>query len=215
MGCLTAPFKLLGCIGLIVVLALGWLYRDRLLREGRRFLGDGEEASGTTATGRPGSRTLAAARSKIDSLNGWRADSVVLTPAEMASLVRNGMGPVVREQLDSLEIRLLDGEIAVSGKLHTGRLPKDLLGPLTIALRGTEPVEAAGPVRVVAPGKGEWAVRSFKVRDIPLPADVVPQLVSRALGDSTRQTVPLRVPAGVRGIRIRPTGAVLYGAPRP
>lgn len=215
MGCLTAPFKVLGCIGLIAVLGLGWLYRDRLLREGRRLLGDADEVSRTAATGRPTSRALAAARSKIDSLNGWRADSVVLTPAEMASLVGNGMEPLVRGQFDSLEVRLLDGEIAVTGRLHTGRLPEDLLGPLTVALRRTEPVEAAGPLRVVAPGRGEWAVRSFKLRDIPLPADAVPRLVSRALGDTTRTTIPVRVPAGVRGVRIRPTGAALYGAPRP
>jgi hypothetical protein len=84
-----------------------------------------------------------------------------------------------------------------------------------MALHATEPVEAAGPVRVVAPGRGEWAVRSFRLRDFPVPADVVPRLVSRALGDSTRETIPLRVPAGVREIRIRPTGATLYGAPRP
>jgi hypothetical protein len=215
MGCLTAPFKLLGCLGLIAALALGWLYRDRLLREGRRLLGGAEAVIPAAATGRPGARALASARSKIDSLNGWRADSVVLTPAELASLVGSGMEPTVRGQLDSLEVRLLDGEIAVTGRLRTGRLPKELVGPLVIALRPTEPVEAAGPIRVLGAGKGEWVVRSFRLRDFPVPADVVPRLVSRALGDSTRQTVPLRLPAGVRDIRIRPAGATLYGAPRP
>ena len=30
MGCLAAPFKLLGVIGLVAALAIGWLYRDRL-----------------------------------------------------------------------------------------------------------------------------------------------------------------------------------------
>jgi hypothetical protein len=215
MGCLTTPFKLLGCLGLIAALALGWLYRDRLLREGRRLLGGAEAVTPAAATGRPGGRALSSARSKIDSLNGWRADSVVLTPAEMASLVGNGMEPSVREQIDSLEVRLLEGEIAVSGRLRTGRLPKELIGPFAVALRPTEPVEAAGPVRVLSPGRGEWALRSFKLRDFPVPADVVPKLISRTLGDSTRKTIPLRVPAGIRAIRIRPTGATLYGAPRP
>jgi hypothetical protein len=214
MGCLSAPFKLLGCLGLIVVLALGWLYRDRLLREGRRLVGGVETVNPPAATGRPGSRALNSARSKIDSLNGWRADSVVLTPAEMASLVGSSIDPSVREQIDSLKVRLLQGEVAVSGRLHTDRLPKELLGPLAMAMGRTEPVEATGPIRVLAPGKGEWVVRSLKLRDFPVPADVVPQLVSRALGDSTRKTVPLRVPAGVRDIRIRPSGATLYGAPR-
>ncbi|MGH2708897.1 MAG: hypothetical protein ACRDJK_11460 [Actinomycetota bacterium] len=38
MGCLTAPFKLLGCLGLIAVLLIGWIYRDRLEYEGRKLL---------------------------------------------------------------------------------------------------------------------------------------------------------------------------------
>jgi len=35
----------------------------------------------------PGSRALVTAHAKIDSLNGWRADSVVLSASEVASIV--------------------------------------------------------------------------------------------------------------------------------
>ena len=38
MGCLAAPFRALGCLVLIAALALGWLYRDRLMDEGHRLL---------------------------------------------------------------------------------------------------------------------------------------------------------------------------------
>jgi len=84
MGCLSAPFKLLGGLGLIVLLAIGWLYRDRLAKEFHRLLGTGLTPGETVTSGRPGSRALLSARSKIDSLNGWRADSVILTPSEVA-----------------------------------------------------------------------------------------------------------------------------------
>ena len=77
------------------------------------------------------------------------------------------------------------------------------------------PVQAVGPLRVVGPGTGEWAIRSFRIRDFPLPDAMVPRLVSRALGDPGRRTVPWRVPAGVRAIRLRTGSATLYGAPRP
>lgn len=213
MGCLSAPFKLLGGLGLIVLLIVGWLYRDRLADELRRAFGSGTSGESVTS-GRPGSRALLSARSKIDSLNGWRADSVILTPAEVASMIGVGLDPSVRSQLDSLEVQLLDGSIGVSALLSTARLPRELTGPLAVALRPKERIEAAGPLQVVGPRQAEWAVHSFRIRNFPIPRDAVPKLVSRALGDSSRSTVPIRIPAGVREIRIRPSGATLVGVPR-
>jgi hypothetical protein len=120
----------------------------------------------------------------------------------------------LRSQLDSLRVELLDGEIQVSARLRTERLPREVLGPLRGALRPTEPVRAAGPVRVTRPGAGEWSVRSFQIGDFPVPDEMVPDLVGYALGDPKRKTVPVKVPAGIRAIRVRPDGATLYGATR-
>ena len=212
MGCLSVPFKLLGGVALIVALAIGWLYRDRLATELHRLLDSRAAGDPPTATGRPGSRALVSAQSKIDSLNGWGADSVVLTPSEVASLIGAGLNPSLRRQLDSLQVELLDGSVAVNAKLATARLPRELTGPLTVALREREPVQAAGPIQVVGQGKAEWAVQSFRIRDFPIPRDAVPRLVAKAFGDSTRRAVPVRIPPGVREIRIRPSGATLFGA---
>jgi hypothetical protein len=219
MGCLTAPLKVVGCLGLIAALAVGWLYRDRVLREGRRIL-EGAAAPHAPAPsgrsdGRPGTRALASARAKIDSLNGWRADSVVLSPSEVASLMGSGLDPRFRRELDSLQVELLTDEIRVRARLRTARLPREVVGPLAGALRPNEPVEATGPLRVTGPGVGEWAVRSFQIRDIPVPASAVPRLVARALDEPGRETVPWTVPAGIRAIRLHPGGATLYGAVRP
>ena len=218
MGCLTAPFKVLGCLGLLAALVVGWLYRDRVLREGRHLLGRVQQAAPTRASaarGRPGPRALASAQAKIDSLNGWGADSVVLSPGEVASLMGRGLSPKFRKELDSLQVELLDGEVEVRARLHSARLPKELIGPLAAALRPTEPVEAIGPLRVTGPGTGDWAVRSIRIRDVPIPAGAVKRLVARALDDPSRETVPWQVPAGIRAVRVRPGGATLYGAPRP
>jgi len=226
MGCLTAPFKVVGCLGLLAALAYGWLYRDRVARDGRRLLGgvesgagaasqDGPAARAKGSSGRPGTRALATGLAKIDSLNGWRADSVVLTAAEVASLLGRGLAPGFRKELDSLQVELLPGEVKVRARLRTDRLPREVVGPLAAALRPNEPVEAIGPLRVTGPRTGEWAVRSFRIRDVPVPASAVPRLVSRALDMPGRGTVPWTVPPGVRAIRVRPAGATLYGGPRP
>jgi hypothetical protein len=220
MGCLTAPFKVLGCLGLLAALAVGWLYRDRVEREGRRLLGRfeapaGHAAPGAASRGRPGTRALVSAQAKIDSLNGWGADSVVLTPSEVASLMGQGLSPEFRKELDSIQVELLDDEVKVRARLRTARLPKDVVGPFAAALRPSEPVEATGPLRVTGPGTGEWVVRSFQIREFPIPATAVKRLVSRVLDDPKRETVPLKVPAGVRAVRVRPGGATLYGGARP
>jgi hypothetical protein len=212
MGCLSVPFKLLGGLALIVALAIGWLYRDRLAAELRRVMDWSATGEAPSASGRPGSRALAAAQSKVDSLNGWGADSVVLSASEVASLIGAGLNPSLRRQLDSLQVELLDGSVAVNAKLATARLPRELTGPLTVALREREPVQAAGPIRVVGSGKAEWEVLSFRIREFPIPRDAVPKLVARAFGDSTRRAVPVRIPSGIREIRIRPSGATLFGA---
>ncbi|HEY7636865.1 MAG TPA: hypothetical protein VH763_15055 [Gemmatimonadales bacterium] len=212
IGCLTAPFKMLGCLMLVAALLAVWLFRDRIVREGQQLLGRTEQSSSVSV--RPGVRALATAQSKIAALQRSRADSVVLTPSEVASLLGSGLDPQVRGDLDSLQVRLLDGEVALSARLRTARLPRNTLGPLSIMLRPTEPVEASGPVRVVSSGKGEWVVRSFRLRNLPIPADLVPRLVSGALGDHGSQGIPLRIPRGVGAIRIHPSGATLYGASR-
>jgi hypothetical protein len=213
MGCLTAPFKLVGCLGIIIALGLAYFYRDRLEDEGRRLI-ERVRGSEPEVSGRPGVNALESARAKVDSLNGWRADSVVLSPSEFASLVGSGMDPELRSQLDSLQVELLEGEIRISARLHTAKLSPDLIGPLSGALRPTEPVRAAGPVRVTRPGAGEWRVRSFRIGDFPVPDEMVPALVGQAMGDPSRTAVPVKVPEGVREIRVRPGGATLYGATR-
>ena len=215
MGCLTMPFKLLGGLLIVAVLGLGWLYRDRVAAELERLFDRLQPNGQAAGAGRPGSRALSSAEAKIDSLNGWRADSVVLTPSEVASLIGAGLNPGIRQQLDSLRVELLDDEVAVHAKLATARLPRELIGPLAIALREREPVQAAGPIEVTAPGTAEWMIRSLKIRDFPVPRDAVPRLMARAFGDSGKRSIALRIPAGIREIRVRPSGATLLGGPRP
>ena len=214
MGCLTAPFRFAGFLGLLLALAVGWLYRDRLTSEAQKLVGSFTGAHASPSGGRPGSRALLSARAKIDSLNGWRADSVVLNASEVASMIGAGLDPSLRSQLDSLQVELQNGSITVKARLATARLPRELIGPLAVALRPTEPIEAAGPLEVVGPRQAEWKLQSFRIRNFPIPRDAVPTLVSRALGDPKRTTAPVKIPAGVREIRLHPGSATLIGVPR-
>jgi hypothetical protein len=215
MGCLTLPFRMLGCLVMLALLAAGWLYRDRIVGEGRRLLGLTPPAAAVAEPGRASRADLRDARTKIGRLRGGAADSVVLTPDEMASLLVDGLGEQVRRQLDSVTVELGADEVEVGGLLSTARLPKELIGPLAVALRDRERVVASGTVRVVAPGRAEWTVQRLRVRDFPFPRDVVPRIMARAVGDSTRRSLPVRLPPGVRDLRVEPGRVILYGAVDP
>jgi hypothetical protein len=212
MGCLLAPFRALGCLVIVAGVAVGWLYRDRVLGAALELAGRRRDVP--AASGRPGTRALAAAKARADSVRRGAVDSVILNPAETASLIASGLEPTVRRQLDSLEVRLLDGEIEIGARVATARLPRETLGLLRLAVREHERVRAAGPVTVVGSGRGGWQIERLDVAGVPLPADAVAPVLGRALGDTGR-TLPVAIPAGVRDIRIRPNGAVLFGARRP
>ena len=209
IGCLTLPFRLLG-LALVVLLFVGaWLYRDRIVAAVRSA---GSQAP-PALTGRPGPGSLRSARATVAELAG--SDSVVLNADEAASLVAAGLDPIVGARLDSLTVRLGAGRIAVSGLVETGRLPADLVGPLSIALRDRERITAGGPLTMAEPGQATWTIDEFQLRNLPFPRDVVPRVVERALGEEAGGALTVRVPAAVRALRVEPQGVILFRDRRP
>jgi hypothetical protein len=211
IGCLTLPFRLLGLALIVLVLVGAWLYRDRIVAAVRDV---GSQAP-PALVGRPGADPLRSARTKVAALERTGTDSVVLDADEAASLVAAGLDPVVSARLDSLTVRLGVGRIAVSGLVETGRLPADLVGPLSIALRDRERITAGGPLTMAEPGRAAWTIDEFQLRNLPFPRDVVPRIVERALGDETDGALSVRVPAAVRAVRVEPQGVILFRDRRP
>lgn len=212
IGCLTLPFRLLGVAIIVLALVGGWLYRDRIVAEVERAF---EGAPAEAAVGRPAAGALRTARAKLTRLERGGADSVVLDADESASLVSSGLDPLVRDRLDSLEVRLGEGRIAIGGLVETGRLPVDLVGPLAGVLRDRERIVAGGPLSVAEPGRGRWVIDQFQLRDFPFPRDVVPRIVERALGKEAGGAIAVRLPAAVRRLRVEPQHVILYRDARP
>src|SRR5262245_42757920 len=183
---MLAPFRALGCLIVWAAVALAWLYRDRVLSAAMHLAGHRVEAP--IAAGRPGTRALENAKARTDSVRSGAADSVVLSASETASLIGSGLDPSVRRQLDSLEVRLLDGQIEGGARVATANLPRSALGPLALALHDHERVRAAGPVTVVSPGRGEWRIERLNLAGVPLPVDATRPLLERMFG---QQTLPI------------------------
>lgn len=208
-GCLTLPFRLLGCLGLILLLVAGYLYRDRVIQFAQD-LARGKPAS-SEVVGRPTEGGARRALDKVDSLNAWRADSVVLTAAEMASLLGAGLDPAFRNQVDSLGVTLGEGRIGIEASLLTERIPRSVLGPLGSMVDAREHLSASGTVALVEPGRAVWIVDRLSLGSFPFPRDLIPRLLERAMGSHSSE-VPFAVPHGLRAVRIRPTGVSLFGS---
>jgi hypothetical protein len=212
-GCRSVLSRLLLWLLLAALAYLGWRERSRIASAWHR-LADRPAPGAEGTTGRPGEAPLRRARDKIDSLNGWRADSVVLTAAEFASLVGDGLDRRVRDELDSLAVTLGHDRIAVAGRIRTAGLPRDVLGPLAGALAEWEPVDAAGPVRVAGPGRAEWRVDAFQVRDFAFPREMVPRIVGWVAGNRADSVLTVGIPDGIGGVLVHPDGVTLYPSSR-
>lgn len=213
-GCLTLPFRVLGCLGLILLLVAGWFYRDRIVDYVHRVTGPRPSASSSPSTGRPSTTSAARARDKIDSLNAWHADSVMLTANEMASLIGAGLDPAFRGQLDSLQVHLEDRRVGIEASLLTSRIPKSVLGPLGEMVGAREHLSAGGAVELTEPGRAVWIVDRLSLGSFPFPKAMIPRLLERAMGSHASE-VPFTVPHGISAVRIRPTGVTLFGTARP
>ena len=208
-GCLLAPFRLFGCLTLILILLAGWLYRDRLGGWGRELLRKARnEPAVVTETGTPSPKALAEGQRKLAQLGRGR-DSVTLSADEAASLLGDVLGPYMRGTFDSIRVRLGEGTIEVLAVANTARLPSGLLGPLGMAVGDHEPLSASGPLTVAAPGRGAWGIRSLSFRSFPLPSEVVPRMMEKVTGDTSR-AVPVPLPRAVRSVTVHGSGVTFY-----
>ena len=206
MGCLSWPFKALAAVVLLLVVIGAIVYRNELREMGGNLF----RARPPQSVGRPGTRALGVAREKVATLASAQEDSVVLTATEMASLIGDGLDPSFRGHLDSLQVELLEGSIAVRAKLRTSALPPGTLGPLALMVQEWEPFSASGPIRVVAPLEAEWTIEQLSLRDIPFPREMVQWLVSNALGGTAQSGFPVHIPEGIGDAAVHPHGVVLY-----
>ena len=212
-GCLKGLTRL-GCLALVVLGAAAlWWYREPIMRVGARWFGPRVEALPPTsdiAVGAPTPAAVSSGRSKLRRLAGGEADSVVLTPNEMASLIGAGVDWNVRRTFDSLRVELLDGTVAVHARLDTRQIPPEALGPLAGMLAPREALRMAGPLVIERPGTARWRIDELSVRGFAFPAPVVAQLAHRVAGADGSGAVPIQVDRVIGDVSVRPTGVTLY-----
>ncbi len=206
----TLPFRFLGILALAALVSGAWLLRHQIVSLVRPpgKMNQASTAPGGSTVADPAA--LARARDKVDSLHGWQADSVVLSAAEMASIILDGLPADARRHLDSVSVVLGDERVSLAAKLETSAIPRDQLGPLAGALKPWEPVAAAGRVTMTRRGFAEWRVDSLSLRGFTLPSQASGALIGKALDGGKDGAIQFELPRGISGIRVRPNGVALF-----
>ncbi len=206
----TLPFRLLGLLGLAAVLSGAWLLRGDLWYSLRpRVVGLLYPQSAGLAPP-PAVESAPRAHAKVDSLKGWRADSVVLGSAELQTLILEGIPPDARARLDSLSVELGEARLTASARVDTRQLPPSLPGPLAGALEPWERVTATGSIADAGPGKAAWIVDGLTLRGFRLPAVASQRLLEAAVPVAPGGVLVVTLPAGVGAVRIHADRAVLF-----
>jgi hypothetical protein len=205
-GCLSLPFRL----ALLALLLLGgfvaWSHRDAIRRRIHSWTA---EPSQPESTGWGSPARAPAVLQRIGSLARARADTVLLSATDVASLIAAGAAARAPGALDSIQVRLDRDDIEVHARVDTRKIPLSF-GPLSSVIHDWENVEAGGRLLFRRAGLAEWQVSRTRIRGIPLPKDVLGRLLrSFRAGDAS--VVPLPLPPSVGGLRVSRAGLVLYG----
>lgn len=207
LSCLSAPFRLLGLVLTIGLLYLGWVNRDQVRRLVHRMTADPPPPS-DVALGPTELRSRAMAR--LDSLARGKADSVVLTRAEVTTLVVGEVERRAGTMADSVRVDLYDGGVAVEAVVDAAALPKATLGPLADWLSGRQRIELRGALSLLKLGTGAWRIDQVTIRGLPLPRGLWERLLGSVIPGATG-TISFPVDTWITGLRVVPTGAILYG----
>lgn len=192
---------------LILLLAAGWLYRDELVRWGRRLVAPKAAAA---RVGHPSEAAGRRAAAKLDSLVRSHPDSILLTPDEMASLLAAGSDLLSGGAADSISVELGERTVRVRTMVNTARLPQRVLDLLPMKPGPWEEVIGQGTLTPVRAGVAELALSRVLVRGLPIPNDLVARVLSRLTGQASDGRLVVRLPSRITGFRVRPFGVAIY-----
>lgn len=210
-GCLSLPFRLLGLALLVLAGYVAWSYRREIRRQIHEWTA---ERGPPEVSGRAVATDAPTILRRLDSLRVAGADSVVLSPAELASLAEGLAARVVPGAVDSVEIRLGRDDIEIRARVDTRKVPITL-GPMSAVVRDHEIVEAGGLLVFRRAGRAELEVQRVRVRGLPIPLSLVNGMIRQFGGPAAGGAIPLTLPPDVIGFRVEPEKLTVYGRGAP
>lgn len=204
-GCLR---RIVSLVILLVVVAVAWLYRDRIRDRWREFRGQSVEQVAPS----PELAELTAAR--IDSLDAGQLDRLALGQAELQSLLQYRYQGVLPAFVDSAKVELDGDQLRLRGRVPVDKLPSvGELGEAASFLPDTSEVMLEGKLLPLDSGRVAIAVDQVTAARIPLPKRLVPGALRR-LGRNpepglAEDAIAIRIPFGAAAAYVRNDSLVL------
>ena len=215
-GCL----RRLGCLLLIVVLALAWFARDWWYP---RFFGGGATTTGSApAAGSVVWEPLTPegaerAKAAVASLAPRRGPTFAsMRPGDIASYVFTGVARQLPPSAQDVRAAAIEDRLYVKALVNLSDFGgKSVLGPLAGFLDERDTVQFGGNFEIIRPGLAQFRVREIRLRELKVPARVIPRLLAqnrrgaRPPGVSD-DALPLLVPEYVADVRVADGKVTLY-----
>jgi hypothetical protein len=189
---------------LVALLAVGYLFRDRLL-------------GGTHEPTEASPEVAAAAEAKLQQLRAG-GDSVRLSGVEITSLLRYRAPAAALEMVHDPAVEIAGDTIRLTGRVPTDRLPSNAdLEKIRLLLPDTANLVVRGTLQSRAPGEAALQLQGVEFAGVPIPPRYYPVILER-LGRREEpgldpRSVGFRLPPSVAGARLSDGYLVLTSAP--
>lgn len=211
MGCIVR----LGCLAILALLGIvGWLNRDRLLSMGRTPSAAAAVPTWERLTPAGAARTRDAL-ARLERGNG--PVFATLSGGDVASYLASQGGTTALPGLtDSSEAAVMGDQLVIRGIVPLRSLGGDrVLGPFAGMLTDREPMQVAGRLRVLEPGRSELTVTEIRIRDMKLPASLLARVTNRRGTDTAGTStsgIPVTLPRAIADVRVADGRITLYKA---
>ena len=213
-GCLRS---VAGLVAIALLLAIGWLQRDRL----RGWVAEVRGMAAPTATAEPQPSVELAdrAHAKLTELADGTITRAALSELELQSLLLYRYEQLLPAFADSPRVELQGDRLRLLIRVPTDRLPRiDALGDAAALLPDTADIAVRGQLLPLPSGRIAFAIDDVHASRIPLPDRVIAPALER-LGRRDEPGLPsdavaLPLPPGATGAYVRGDSLVLLAASR-
>jgi len=211
MGCIAR----LGCLVVLLITGIvGWFTRDMWMPT--RLRGTPPVAAVSTnwqPLDRSGAARTSAALAKLNQPSGPAFQTVAVN--DLAAFAVGEISRQLPSSVDSLATRTSGDTVFMRANVRIADLGGgSALGALGGMLHDRETVQVAGTMHVVEPGVSELQVQSVKIRNLPIPRGMIPDLIRHISGGrragSSPSSITVPTPKSLGDIRVSRGKATLY-----